>query len=91
MLHKVTSDLPLSPTPFDDEWQHLKGLELADPNFGTPGAIDLVLGTEIFGQVVLHGRQFGHRGSPMALKLIFERCSVALSTQKNSKVQRLVA
>ena len=49
VLRKVTSDLPSSPTPFNDKWKHLSGLELADPDFGTPGAIDLLLGTEIFG------------------------------------------
>ena len=63
--------LPSSPTPFNDKWKHLQGLELADPDFGTPGAIDLLLGTEIFGQVVLHGRRFGPHGSPMALKTHF--------------------
>ena len=71
VLRKVTSDLPSSPTPFNDKWKHLSGLELADPEFGTPGAIDLLLGTEIFGQVVLHGRRFGPRGSPTALKTHF--------------------
>ena len=48
---KVIADLLFSP-------MHLKGLELADPDFGTPEAIDLV-GTEIFGQVVVHGWRFG--------------------------------
>ena len=71
VLHRVTSDLRSSPTPFNDNWKHLSGLELADPDFGTPGAIDLLLGTEIFGQVVLHGRRFGPRGSPTALKTHF--------------------
>ena len=46
-------------------------LELADPEFGTPGAIDLLLGTEVFGKVVLNGRRFGPRGSPSALKTHF--------------------
>ena len=35
VLRKVTSDLLLSPTPFSDKWEHLKGLELADPGFRT--------------------------------------------------------
>ena len=47
------------------------GLELADPDFGTLGAIDLLLGAEVFGQVVLHGRRVGPRGSPMVLKTNF--------------------
>jgi len=71
VLRKVTSDLPSSPTPLNDKWKHLSGLELADPDFGTPGTIDLLLGTEVFGQVVLNGRRFGPRGSPTALKTHF--------------------
>ena len=35
VLRKVTSDLLLSPTPFSDKWEHLKGLELANPGFRT--------------------------------------------------------
>ena len=72
MLRKVTSDLLSSPTPFNDKWKHLSGLELADPDFGTPGASNLLLGTEVFGQVVLHNRRFELRGSPTALKTHFE-------------------
>ena len=59
---KVTSNLPSSLTPFDGKWKHLSGLELADPDFRTPEAIDLLFGTEVFSQVVLHGRWSGPRG-----------------------------
>ena len=69
VLRIVTSDLPLSPTSLNGKWKQLKRLELADPDFETPGAIDLVLGTEIFSQVVLHCRQFGRQGSLMALNI----------------------
>ena len=71
VLNKVTSDLPSSPTPFNDNWKQLVGLELADPDFGSPRTIDLLLGTELFGQILLHGLQFGPHGSPMALKTHF--------------------
>ena len=37
----VTSDLPLQPIPSDHKWNHLSNLQLADPNFGQPGRIDL--------------------------------------------------
>ena len=47
------------------------GLELADSNFVTPGAIDLVLCTKVFGQVALHGLWLGLRGSPLAVKAHF--------------------
>ena len=30
----VTCDLPTHPVPFDVNWKHLNGLQLADPTFG---------------------------------------------------------
>ena len=47
VVPKVTCDLPLSPVPFDPSWQHLSGLPLADPGYGKPGRIDLLLGVEV--------------------------------------------
>ena len=87
VLRKVTSDLPSSPTPFNDKrkYMYLQELELADSDFGTPGAIDLLLGMEVFGQVVLHGQRFGPRGSPMVLKTFF---GWVLSGAVNSKRQQ---
>ena len=70
-LSEITSDLPLHPVTFDGKWKHLQGLQLADPEFGEPGKIDLLLGADIFSQVVLHGRRFGRSGSPSAFKTRF--------------------
>ena len=91
VLRKVTSDLTSSPTPFNDKWKHLSGLELADSDFGIPGAIDLILGTEIFGQVVLRGWLLGPHGSLLRLRPILDGCWETLSTVSNSKVQKVVA
>ena len=71
VMRKVTSDLPSSPTPFNKKWKHLSGLELADPDFRNREAIDLLLGMEVFGQVVLHGRRVGPQGSHVVLKTHF--------------------
>ena len=64
----VTSDLPLQPIPSDHKWNHLSNIQLADPNFGQPGRIDLLLGVDIFAEVLLHGRRHGPQGSPVALE-----------------------
>lgn len=40
----VTRDLPLSPVSFDLSWNHLSALPLADPNFESPGRVDILLG-----------------------------------------------
>ena len=71
VLPRVTSDLPLCPIPFDSNWRHLSGLRLADPDFGSPGSIDLLLGADVFSTVVLHGRRLGPTGSPSAFETRF--------------------
>ena len=59
VVPKVTCDLPFSPIPFKAEWSHLSDLELADPGFGRPGRIDILLGIDVFVVVLLHGQQSG--------------------------------
>ena len=71
ILSKITSNLPLHPVSLDSKWKHLDGLQLADPEFGTPGNVDLLLGADTFSRVVLHGRRFGPSGSPSAFKTRF--------------------
>ena len=71
VLPKITSELPSHPVPFDSKWKHLLGLKLADPDFGTPGSIDLLLGAEVFGRAMLQGRRHGPSGSPSAFKTHF--------------------
>jgi hypothetical protein len=47
VLPKITSFLPAE-TCSKAKWPHLNGLELADPDFNKPGSIDLLLGSDIF-------------------------------------------
>ena len=71
ILRKVTLDLPTHPIPFHEEWNHLSTLHPANLDFGKPGPIDLLLGTEVFSRVVLHSRRFGPVGVPSAFKTHF--------------------
>ena len=71
VLPKITSNLPSSRVTFDTRWKHLSGLELADPEFGTPGCIDMLLGVDIFNRTVLYGRRYGPSGTPSAFKTSF--------------------
>ena len=48
------------------------GLSLADSDFGTPGAVDLLLGANIFSHVMLHGWQFGPSGSLSTFMTLFD-------------------
>lgn len=71
VVPKVTCDLPVHPTPLDPNWSHIAGLSLADPQFGSPGAIDLLLGVDLFVETLLHGRRQGPPGTPRALETEF--------------------
>ena len=71
VVPKVTCDLPTHPVPFNSKWNHLIDLTLADPEFGTSGHIDVLLGIDIFVEALCHGRWKGPSGSPIALETIF--------------------
>ena len=71
IVPRVTCDLPLHPVPLSLEWDHLAHLRLADPGFGAPGKIDLLLGVEVFVEVMCHGRRIGVIGSSIALETEF--------------------
>ena len=47
-LSQITTKLPIMPGPFDLNWKHLTRLRLADPEFGTPGHVDILLGLDVF-------------------------------------------
>ena len=52
------------------EWSHLNGIDLADPGFDCPGKIDMLLGINVFVDIILHGQRSGPPGTPIA----FETC-----------------
>ena len=68
---KVPCDLPISPIYSDHDWKHLFGITLADPNFDSPGKVDILLGVEIFIEVIRQGRRMGPPGSPFTLETEF--------------------
>ena len=71
VLPRITCDLPVSPVPFDLTWNHLSGLPLADPAFGEPQRVDILLGADMFASILLHGRRTGPPGSPVAMETEF--------------------
>ena len=44
VLPKVMADLPTIPVSPVTQWKHLSGLKLADPDYGTPARVDILLG-----------------------------------------------
>ncbi len=71
VVPRVTCDLPLQAIPVNLKWEHLSDIQLADPTFGQPGRVDVLLGVDIFAQVMLQGRRLGPTGSPVAFETHF--------------------
>ena len=87
VLPKITSILPSNPVTFNPKWKHLSHIPLVNPDFRTPGNIDLLLGADVFCRVVHHGQRYGPSGTPSALQTCFEWviagtvCTMGLSRQ----------
>ena len=50
------------------DWTHLSDLPLADPGFTQPGRIDVLLGADIYVDVLRHSRRDGPPNSPTAFE-----------------------
>lgn len=51
ILPRLTFNLP-SFTINHNSWSHLRGLELADPDFGQPKPVELILGADSYGHII---------------------------------------
>lgn len=70
ILRRLTAKLPT----FEGcprEWSHLRNLQLADPNFYRPGPIHIILGSDVYGQVITPELIKGDHTSPIAQKTVF--------------------
>lgn len=70
VLPKICNEMPTQNISINSN-SHLANLHLADPFFGTPGNIDLLLGADIFPQILQSGRLHGNINEPSALHTIF--------------------
>lgn len=62
--------MPMAVTP-EQNWKHLEGLTLADPEYNRPGKIDILLGVGVFVNVICHGQRSGSHNLPTALNTEF--------------------
>ena len=53
VIPQVTCNLPIHFVNQKSSWTHLSDLQLADPAFGVPGYIDLLLGVDVYADVIL--------------------------------------
>ncbi|XP_043284930.1 uncharacterized protein [Venturia canescens] len=70
ILSKLMPTLP-SFTPPNISLSHLQGLPLADPEFLSPESIDLILGADIYGQLIREQIKRGPQGTPIAQNTVF--------------------
>ncbi|XP_045537963.1 uncharacterized protein LOC123721905 [Papilio machaon] len=54
VLKRLTSFTPSRDSSIHD-WKEITNLPLADPTYSTPGRIDIILGAEIYGEILLDG------------------------------------
>jgi len=66
----ITSDMPRHPLPYEvaDKYKHLA---LADPSFSHPGVIDILLGADLFSQILNGKRVSDGDGYPAAFGTVF--------------------
>ncbi|XP_011880360.1 PREDICTED: uncharacterized protein LOC105568900, partial [Vollenhovia emeryi] len=70
ILPKLTNKLP--PFRKDNQfWPHIAGLQLADPDFSSPGLIHIIIGADNYGSVIQPGLIRGNKSSPIAQQTIF--------------------
>ncbi|XP_018401629.1 PREDICTED: uncharacterized protein LOC108778806, partial [Cyphomyrmex costatus] len=65
VLPRITSSLPSASLTFSS-WPHLRELLVADPEYFQSRQIDLLLGAEVYCQILQEGIVKGPLGSPMA-------------------------
>ena len=85
VLPKITSNTPAYHVSLQGKCKHLSGLSLADPKYGTPGSVDLLLGADVFSRVVLHGGRFGPVETPSAFNTQFGRVLLTGSTGSSTR------
>lgn len=65
ILPRVTSVIPSTPVTMRS-WPHFEGLALADPQFGSPSSVDLLIGADLYPQIIKEGLRKGPSDAPIA-------------------------
>lgn len=65
IMKKLTNKLPNS-TFEKTNWPHLENLKLADPDFNVSRPVDLLLGADVYSEILLDGVLRGQKRSPIA-------------------------
>ena len=72
ILQNITCDLPPQPIQQVTDLPHLMGLPLADPSYHIPSQIDILLGTNLFPQILTNqSTRVGTASEPVAQATVF--------------------
>lgn len=66
ILKSLTKMLPARQIHNTENWTHLYELDLADPNYDKPDRVDLLLGADVYSELIRDGLRKGPKGSPVA-------------------------
>ena len=64
-MNRITNSLP-SFELHNQHWDHLQGLQLADPEFLVPSDIDILLGADVYGELIQSEVRKGGHHDPIA-------------------------
>lgn len=67
-MNKISQKLPLRKTSKSNHWKHINNLHLADPEYNIPANVDILLGSDIWAEIVQPGLRLSRNGSPVATK-----------------------
>ena len=81
----------ICPSPFELSWTHLSGIPLADPAFAEPQCVDILVGVDVFVDILRYSRQTGLAGSPVAVETEFGRVVCGGSTTSSGDINLHVA
>ncbi|XP_063990403.1 uncharacterized protein LOC135169384 [Diachasmimorpha longicaudata] len=71
VFHSLTSSLPSFSASQPHHWEHLRGLQLADPHYLTSRPVDLLVGADFLGSIVEPQIIKGPSDSPIAMLTLF--------------------
>lgn len=67
VVNKISSNLPIDKVQ-QGKWPHLNNLTLADPEFHIPADVDILLGAELYYEIVEGTKKIGPINNPIAIK-----------------------
>lgn len=65
VMPTITQLLPSQRLP-ESNWNHLRKITLADPQFSVPGKVDILLGADVFSNIIMKGLRRGKAYEPVA-------------------------